>query len=389
VAGVSIDRLPSGKHRVRVYVGAGQYTSKSFTRRKDAERWRVEVQSAKETGRVAQVDADLQTLRALAQEHFNAERSNLAARTWTSYLGQWQRNVFTHDIANMPLRAISPQVVEGFRDDLLADGVGPQSVVRTLKIVQTVLERGVRHEKIASNAAKAVKKPKAARSKTVRPISPESVEAIRAKLGGAHAVFVSVLAYGGLRPGEARALRWEDIGQRTIRVEQATDPDGTRKPTKTSKPRSVRLLAPLAADLAAWRAAAGHPADAALIFPRADGGAWTEDNYRNFARGPFKRAAAAAGVDIGSPYDLRHSAASLWLHEGINSVQVAQWMGHSPAVLLGTYAHVVAELDPDDRSSADEMIRKARRDMPVTWISDGARQAAVNGPLHVPAKTSL
>lgn len=372
-----IDRIPSGKYRVRVYVGAGRYTSKAFTRRRDAERWREEMQSAKETGRISQVDADLQTLSALAVEHMNAQRPELEKRTWNTYRALWSAHVLTRDIGYAPLRSITPEVIEGLRDDLRAAGVGEQSIRKTLALMQTIMERAVRHGKIASNPVKAVKKPKAGRAKPARPISPESVEALRGNLSGGHAVFVSVLAYAGLRPGEARALRWGDIGQRTIRVEEAADPDGSRKPTKTSKPRSVRLLAPLADDLAAWRAAAGHPADAALVFPRADGGAWTEDDYRNFARRPFKRAAGAAGVDIGSPYDLRHSAASLWLHEGINSVQVAAWMGHSPAVLLGTYAHVVAELDPDDRSSAVDMIRKARHDMPVTWLSDSAGLAAV------------
>ncbi len=377
---MSIDRLPSGKYRVRVYISrAAGYKSKSFTRRRDAERWREATQSAKETGRITQVDADLQTLRALATEHMNAQRPELEERTWNTYKALWSAHVLTRDIADLPLRAITPEVVEGLRDDLRADGVGEQSIRKTLALMQTIMERAVRYGRIAANPVKAVKKPKAARSKSVRPISPESVEAVRAKLGGANAVFVSVLAYAGLRPGEARALRWGDVRQRTIYVEQAAGPDGSRKPTKTSKPRSVRLLAPLAADLAAWRAAAGHPADAALIFPRADddGGAWTDTDYRNFARRSFKNAAAAAGVDIGSPYDLRHSAASLWLHEGINSVQVAAWMGHSPAMLLGTYAHVIAELDPDDRSSAVDMIRKARHDMPVTWLSDSAGLAAV------------
>ncbi len=40
------------------------------------------------------------------------------------------------------------------------------------------------------------------------------------------------------------------------------------------------------------------------------------------------------------------------------------------------------------RSSAVDMINKARRDIPVTWIGDSAGQGAVNGPLHEPAKTS-
>lgn len=376
-----IDKLPSGKYRVRIYIGAGRYTSKAFTRRRDAERWREQMQSAKETGRIEQVDADLQKLRDLATEHMIAQRPELEERTWNTYKALWSAHVLSRDIADLPLRAITPEVVEGLRDDLRATGVGEQSIRKTLALMQTIMERAVRYGRIAANPVKAVKKPKAGRAKTAKPISPESVEALRANLSGAHAVFVSVLAYAGLRPGEARALRWGDIRQRTIFVEDAAGLDGSRKPTKTSKPRSVRLLAPLAADLAAWRRARGGPppADTALIFPRADDGAWTEDDYRNFARRPFKRAAASAGVDIGSPYDLRHSAASLWLHEGINSVQVAQWMGHSPAVLLGTYAHVVAELDPDNRSSAVDMIRKARggRDMPVTWIGDSAGLAAV------------
>jgi integrase len=366
---MSIDRLPSGKHRVRVHVGEGRYKSKSFTRKRDAERWEQDMTAAKETGRVATMDADLQTLRSLASEHMNAARPDLAARTWTSYVGMWDRNVRQHDIADLPLRGITPEQIENFRDDLRTAGVGEQSILRTMKLLQTILERAVRFGRIPSNPVKAVKKPRATRSTDARPITPEKVEAIRAELKGANAVFVSVLAYGGLRPGEARGLTWGDIGDRTIRVRGAVDPDGVDKATKTTKSRSVRLLAPLAEDLVAWRTASGNPSDAALIFPRSDGRAWTETDYRNFARRPFRKAASAAGVDIGSPYDLRHSAASLWLHEGINAVQVAAWMGHSPAMLLSTYAHVIAEVDPDDRSSAVDMIRKARgHDISVTSI---------------------
>jgi integrase len=365
-----IDVLPSGRFRVRVHIGGGRYKSKSFTKRRDAERWREDMLSAKETGRVAQVDADMQPLRALAAEHMNAARPDLSERTWTTYVRLWLAHVLTHDIADMPLRSITPETVEHFRDDLRAAGVGEQSIRKTMALMQTIMERAVRFGRIAANPVKAVRKPKAGRSKTVRPVSPEGVEAIRSNLKGAHAVYVSVLAYAGLRPGEARALRWGDIGRRSIHVREGVNPDGSDKDTKTAKTRTVRLLAPLASDLAAWRRASGNPSDAALVFPRADGSAWTEDDYRNFRSRVFKPAAEDAGVDIGSPYDLRHSAASLWLHEGINPVQVAAWMGHSPAMLLTTYAHVIADVDPDDRSSAVDMIVRARRsrDMPVTWV---------------------
>jgi integrase len=69
----------------------------------------------------------------------------------------------------------------------------------------------------------------------------------------------------------------------------------------------------------------------------------------------------AAGAKIENPYDLRHSGASLWLHEGINPVQVAAWMGHKLSMLSSTYAHVIAELDPKDRKAAAKVIDAARR----------------------------
>jgi integrase len=38
------------------------------------------------------------------------------------------------------------------------------------------------------------------------------------------------------------------------------------------------------------------------------------------------------------PYDLRHAAVSTWLNGGVPATQVAEWAGHSVAVLLDVYA---------------------------------------------------
>jgi integrase len=38
------------------------------------------------------------------------------------------------------------------------------------------------------------------------------------------------------------------------------------------------------------------------------------------------------------PYDLRHAAVSTWLNGGVAPTQVAEWAGHSVAVLLEVYA---------------------------------------------------
>lgn len=42
------------------------------------------------------------------------------------------------------------------------------------------------------------------------------------------------------------------------------------------------------------------------------------------------------------PYDLRHVCVSTWLAAGVPSTLVAEWAGHSVAVLHQIYAKVIA-----------------------------------------------
>lgn len=51
--------------------------------------------------------------------------------------------------------------------------------------------------------------------------------------------------------------------------------------------------------------------------------------------------AEAASPLARRPYDLRHAAVSLWLNSGVPAPQVAEWAGHSVAVLLRTYAKCI------------------------------------------------
>ncbi|MEA2489013.1 MAG: hypothetical protein QOH21_805, partial [Acidobacteriota bacterium] len=183
-------------------------------------------------------------------------------------------------------------------------------------------------------------------------------EAIRLR----DATLVAALAYSGLRPSEAGALRWGDIRERTILVQRSTDADGSIKSTKGRKSRSVRLLSPLAADLREWRLAAGRPLEAALLFPRSDGAAWTKEDWNNWRSRTWKTACRRSGLDeIPRPYDLRHSFASLLLAEGKTIHYVAKQLGHSPAETLGTYGHVLDEFEDSDRVDAEAEILAARK----------------------------
>jgi integrase len=190
-------------------------------------------------------------------------------------------------------------------------------------------------------------------------VPPAIVEQLRARLHPRDAAFVSVLAYAGLRPGEALALTWADVREQTIIVERALAL-GVTKSTKTRRNRTVRLLKPLASDLAEWRMASGRPEDGRPIFPMKDGRYWTESAYRNWRRKVFNPAAKAVGIERPRPYDLRHSFASLLFAEQTNPAEIAEQMGHSIQTLFREYTHVIEELRGQPRQSAEALIRGAR-----------------------------
>jgi integrase len=183
-----------------------------------------------------------------------------------------------------------------------------------------------------------------------RPLAPETVEVIRSTLRLRDATIVSMLAYAGLRPEEARQLRWRGIQSRTLIVNAH----------KTGKRRSVRLLAPLANDLREWREASQPESESACVFPAADGTGWTANAFEKWRRRIFVPAVQRAGVIGARPYDLRHSFASLLLHEGRSVIYVARQLGHGAELTMRTYGHVIEELEDSPQLPAEDAIQAAR-----------------------------
>jgi integrase len=151
------------------------------------------------------------------------------------------------------------------------------------------------------------------------------------------------------------------VRERTLLIEQAVA-DGELKGQKTGKPpRTVTLLGPPKQDLAEWRLQQGRPPTTAFVFPASDGAPWREHDWRNWRRRTFAQAARACDIESGRPYDLRHSFASLLIHERrLSIVAIAHQLGHNPNVCLSTYAHVMSELDDARGTSAEDQIRSAR-----------------------------
>ena len=337
--------------------------SKVLGRKRDAEAFDAEIRRRRRTGELGLMDAGNETLAEFGREWWRLyAEPNLSRSTLRVYAMLWDTHILPR-LGELKLRELTVEVLQRYRLDLQVAGVGQGSARKALVMLQGILQRAVEWNRLAANPMVAVKKPPARRTRLVQPLAPEAVEAMRRLLLSQgfvrDATLMSVLAYAGLRPGEALGLRWESIQERTIRVDTAVV-EGEIGPTKTGRARTVRLLRPLARDLAEWRMRCGRPGDEALVFPGHDGGPWSLTAYKNWRRRFFDRAAAAVGIEGARPYDLRHSFVSLLIHEGRNVVDVARQAGHAPTMALNTYAHVFEEFDPAERISAEERIERAR-----------------------------
>lgn len=343
---------------------ASRNRARSFDRRADAARFETEVRRRQQTGDLPPIEGGRETLAEFAEKWWKTYAvPNLAPKTLRIYAELWDRHVAPR-LGATALRELTPELIAGFRADLTAAGVGDPTVRKTLALLQGVLQRAVEWRRIDSNPAKAVRKPPQRKTRVVDLPSAVAVEKMRAGLRARSrtrdATLVCVLAYAGLRPGEALALEWRHIRERTILVEQAVT-FGEAKETKTGQTRTVRLLAPLASDITEWRRASGRPGASSLVFPGREGKPWTDTTYRNWRRRVYGPAAKAAGLDAARPYFLRHLFCSLLLAEGASVVEVARQAGHAPAMTLSTYGHVIEELDGAKRRSAEAVIRAARR----------------------------
>ncbi len=335
--------------------------SRTFDRKRDAQAFEGQLRVMKRRGDLAELDAGRITLNEFVDD-WRALHADPFLAPKTKQLYEWllQRHILPR-LGHLELRQPKTETIRRFTRDLLESEAGAVTTQKALALLGGILQRAVEFGHLSMNPARLVPKPSRPQRRAVHPLPPEKIEALRGHMLGEgqlqDATIISVLAYAGLRPGEAMALTWGDVRERTLLVERSVSL-GEVRATKTRRTRSVDLLKPLAQDLAGWRMACGRPNAKALIFSDSRGGPLNLDNWR---RRVYRPAAEAIGLETTAPYDLRHSFCSLLLAEGRSPLEVAEQLGHSPVMTLSTYGHVIRELKGQKHHlSAESLIRQAR-----------------------------
>ena len=161
---------------------------------------------------------------------------------------------------------------------------------------------------------------------------------------------LTLLSRYALRPGEALALRWTDIGPSHVTVARSIRDLAT---TKTDAGFRTVPLAPVDAELLrAWRAQSG---DSPWLFPGRDGLPIRPQTF-GYA---FTQLLRRLAIRHRRPYDCRHTAITMVIAytrvtDGLSVADVARWAGHSQySTTLNTYTHLL----PGSRSLLEAMAR--------------------------------
>lgn len=215
------------------------------------------------------------------------------------------------------------------------------------------------------------------------------------RTGGRYLALVYTLGIAGLRPSEAYGLRIRDLvlpdsGWGVAQVRGGTPTPGARytgsgrpfsdEAIKTAHAGDDELRAvPLAPEVVmALRCHLGQfRADAAgddRVFTNTKGQPISPQKFELLMR--RTRAAVfppTSPLATLTPYDLRHTAATIMIRAGVSIAEVARRMGHSPSVLLQIYLGVFEDEAAKANQSIDEWLGWRSAGPPVVSPAEAAQ----------------
>jgi len=356
---VSVHKTKSGSWRVMWREPDGTQKQKTFRRERDARKADRAIGTRLELGQVGvAAEAGPMTMTQLYADWRVTAEATLASSTVAGYRAAWKH--LEPIVGYQHVRSLDGPGCLDTADVLRRQGLGRPTQAKTLALLSTLLRHAILRRQIPAHPMRGVVKvPQPRRARVVAPPAPEAIWRLARTLAAADdragRILVLLVGFAGLRPAEALALDWRDVGKRTLNVDKTLVRGTVRSRTKTGRSRTVDLLPALETELVAWRLEQGLPAKGPVL-----GELWNDDAYRNWRRRSFQPAATLVGAGS-RPYDLRHAFASLLIAEQRNILDVAAQLGHAPSLCLDTYGHVMRELAKGRKVNAARAVDRARK----------------------------
>jgi integrase len=261
------------------------------------------------------------------------------------------------DFGALKLSEVTRLQLQDLADRMLADGRDPSTIRNTLMPLRAIYGRALGRGEVAVNPTAGLKLP-AVRGHRDRIASPVEAAALIAAVDDADRAVWATASYAGLRLGELRALRDEDVdlAAGVIRVERSWDPrEGAIEPKSRAGTRSVPIVGALRVHLAAHRLRRGKA-----------GGLFFGDSDRPFSRDPLVARAEKAwkGAKLAplGLHEARHTCASIFIAAGVNVKALSSYLGHaSITITLDRYGHLMPGNETEAVDLVDRYLERAAK----------------------------
>lgn len=246
-----------------------------------------------------------------------------------------------------PLNAITPADIRSWQNHLLNHGLSPSYAKQISDRLSIIFNFAVRYYGLSDNPCKKAGTVKKPAKNEMQIWTPDEYRAFRETVKDRPELYISyqLLFYTGMRVGELLALTIGDFDPKnsTVSVNKTTlfiNGAETVTPPKTPKGKRTITLPPfLVCELSEFILHMYYKPN-------------PEYNIVPVSRSTLKkyidRNSSLAGVPRIRVHDLRHSHASLLIHQGISPVAIADRLGHENATItLSVYSHMY----PSDRNA--------------------------------------
>jgi integrase len=342
----SIHKQPNGRWRARYRDSNGRTRSRTFDRKADAQKFLERTGTSIQRGEWRDPRRQLITFAQWAKE-WSASLGDIRESTKRTYQIEVDKHLLP-TWGDVPLGRIDPLAIQQWLAAELAVRT-TAAVVKSYRMFRIILRSAIEMDILVRDPCAGVKVPKAVRHE-MRFLTADQVEDLADTINPAYRVLVFVLAYGGLRWGEAAGLRRRHVdllARQLVIVEQLIElPGGGHQsgpPKSKAEVRRVTLPGFICEELAAQLAARPQPAPDGLVFVNTHGGPLRRSTFRRNAWLPAIKRLDLTGL---RPHDLRHTAVALAIAEGAHPVAIQKRLGHADvATSLGLYGHLFPSLD--------------------------------------------
>jgi integrase len=351
--------------------GHGDRQRKHFAQKKQADAFRIDVQSQIKGG-THRPHAERVTVKTLCHafiEHCEGRHrrdERMSRKMLAVYRGHISGKILhpRYGIGARKLSQLTARSVGEFRDKMREAGVSVPTARKIIATLHGALEYAISQDWVAVNVAHGVRVI-GPRDEGSKKITPPSKEAMRALLAAARAkderrasqlaggsdeaplsLAVVFAACTGARAGEQWAVRWRDVSfdASELRIAQRVDAYGEEGAPKTAAGvRTVPLSVQLVAMLREWKLQSAFSRPDDLLFPNKKG---RHVGHDNFVKRRFRPLAAKLPTPLVNWHALRHFAVSCWIDAGLAPKAVQTFAGHSSLkVTWDRYGHLFPSED--------------------------------------------